>query len=477
MATKSRTKTIYVCQQCGGQTARWMGRCPDCDAWNTLVETVDPGTPGTASGGATRSRGTRDGGAGIFSAPIALADVPTQKQARLIVPISELNRVLGGGIVPGSVVLLSGDPGIGKSTLLLIMLAQMSLQGTVLYVTGEESPEQIKMRADRLGLPTEKLFVLAETNIEAILVQSEELKPTLIVIDSIQTMALDTLESAAGSVVQVRESAMALLRMAKTSRIPVFLVGHVTKDGTIAGPRVLEHIVDTVLYLEGERFHSYRILRSVKNRFGSTDEIGVFEMRDDGMAEVANPSEVFLAERSPNADGSAVAVTMEGTRPLVVEVQALTAPSIMGLPRRTATGIDTGRLQLLTAVLQRRVGLSLGNQDIFVNVVGGLRIAEPAADLAVATAIASSFRDLPVAADLALVGEVGLNGELRRVAHMDRRLAEAAKLGFKRCLVPRSVANTRTSRYAEIELVGAGTLGQALAAALGKSVSRGGDGE
>ena len=477
MATKSRTKTIYVCQQCGGQTARWMGRCPDCDAWNTLVETVDPGTPGTASGGATRSRGTRDGGAGIFSAPIALADVPTQKQARLIVPISELNRVLCGGIVPGSVVLLSGDPGIGKSTLLLIMLAQMSLQGTVLYVTGEESPEQIKMRADRLGLPTEKLFVLAETNIEAILVQSEELKPTLIVIDSIQTMALDTLESAAGSVVQVRESAMALLRMAKTSRIPVFLVGHVTKDGTIAGPRVLEHIVDTVLYLEGERFHSYRILRSVKNRFGSTDEIGVFEMRDDGMAEVANPSEVFLAERSPNADGSAVAVTMEGTRPLVVEVQALTAPSIMGLPRRTATGIDTGRLQLLTAVLQRRVGLSLGNQDIFVNVVGGLRIAEPAADLAVATAIASSFRDLPVAADLALVGEVGLNGELRRVAHMDRRLAEAAKLGFKRCLVPRSVANTRTSRYAEIELVGAGTLGQALAAALGKSVSRGGDGE
>ncbi len=472
MATKSRTKTIYVCQQCGGQTPRWMGRCPDCDAWNTLVETIEPGTAGTAVGGGSRNRPTRDGGAGIFGAPIALSDVPTQKQARLIVPIAELNRVLGGGIVPGSVVLLSGDPGIGKSTLLLIMLAQMSLQGTVLYVSGEESPEQIKMRADRLALPTEKLFVLAETNIDAILVQAEELHPILIVIDSIQTMGLDSLDSATGSVVQVRESAMALLRMAKSSRTPVFLVGHVTKDGSIAGPRVLEHIVDTVLYLEGERFHSYRILRSVKNRFGSTDEIGVFEMRDDGMVEVANPSEVFLAERSPNADGSAVAVTMEGTRPLVVEVQALTAPSILGLPRRTATGIDTGRLQLLTAVLQRRVGLALGNQDIFVNVVGGLRIAEPAADLAVAAAIASSFRDLPVAPDFALIGEVGLNGELRRVSHMDRRLAEAAKLGFKRCIVPRSVANTRTARYAEIELVGAGTLGQALAAALGKNVGR-----
>jgi DNA repair protein RadA/Sms len=378
--------------------------------------------------------------------------------------MAEFNRVLGGGVVPGSVVLLGGDPGIGKSTLLLLVSADLARRGPVLYVSGEESPEQIKMRADRLGVPGDQLYVLGETRLEEILAQAEALSPTLIVVDSIQTTALDAVTSPAGSIGQVRECAMALLRYAKASRTPVFLVGHVTKEGAIAGPQVLAHIVDAVLYLEGERFHSYRILRSVKNRFGSTDEIGVFEMGDQGMTEVANPSEVFLAERAANADGSTVAVTLEGTRPLLVEVQALTAQSSFGLPRRTANGIDTNRLQLLTAVLQKRVGLPLGTQDIFVNVVGGLRVTEPAIDLAVACAIASSFRDLPAPTDLAIVGEIGLNGELRRVAHLERRVAEAAKLGFKRVLVPKSVANTRGAQQLGVTLLGAATVVEALRA-------------
>jgi DNA repair protein RadA/Sms len=376
--------------------------------------------------------------------------------------MAEFNRVLGGGVVPGSVVLLGGDPGIGKSTLLLLVSADLAQRGPVLYVSGEESPEQIKMRADRLGVPGEQLYVLGETRLEEILAQAEALSPILVVVDSIQTTSLDAVTSPAGSIGQVRECAMALLRYAKASRTPVFLVGHVTKEGAIAGPQVLAHIVDAVLYLEGERFHSYRILRSVKNRFGSTDEIGVFDMGDQGMTEVANPSEVFLAERAANADGSTVAVTLEGTRPLLVEVQALTAQSSFGLPRRTANGIDTNRLQLLTAVLQKRVGLPLGTQDIFVNVVGGLRVTEPAIDLAVACAIASSFRDLPAPTDLAIVGEIGLNGELRRVAHLERRLAEAAKLGFKRVLVPKSVANTRGAQQVGVALLGAATVVEAL---------------
>ncbi len=438
-----------------------MGKCPECDAWNTLVETLEAPPPLTQTGSVQQSWGL------VSSPPVSLAQVSPQRQGRIDVPIGEFNRVLGGGIVPGSLVLLGGDPGIGKSTLLLDVSARLSERGSVLYVSGEESPEQIKMRADRLGAKVDHLFVLAETQLEGIVAQAQEMKPALLVVDSIQTTSLETILSPAGSVAQVRECAMALLRFAKSSRVPVILVGHVTKEGTIAGPRVLEHIVDTVLYLEGERFHSFRILRAVKNRFGSTDEIGVFEMRDAGLAEVPNPSEVFLAERSQDADGSAVAITLEGTRPVVVEVQALTAATSLGLPRRTANGIDNNRLQLLTAVLQKRVGLPLGNQDIFVNVVGGLKIAEPAVDLAVAVAIASSFRDLAVPSDLAIVGEVGLNGELRRVGHLDRRLAEAAKLGFRRCLVPRSVANARAARDLGVELVGAATVVDALASTWG----------
>ncbi len=356
------------------------------------------------------------------------------------VPMDEFNRALGGGIVPGSVILVGGDPGIGKSTLLLQVSAQLAANGKpTLYVSGEESARQIKMRAGRLGIMQEQLYVVSETNVEQILAQIGQLQPQLVVVDSIQAVYLDQLQSSAGSISQVRESASALLRVAKSQNIPMFIVGHVTKEGAIAGPRVLEHMVDTVLYLEGERFHSYRLLRSVKNRFGSTHEVGVFEMQERGLVEISNPSEAFLSERLAGATGSVVAVTMEGTRPLLVEIQALTSTTSFGLPRRTANGIDFNRLLLLVAVLSKRVGLKLGNQDVFVNVVGGLRISEPAADVAVASAIASSFRGVPVPENCVMLGEIGLSGELRSVGHAEKRLKEAAKLGFKRCIIPRSL--------------------------------------
>jgi len=380
----------------------------------------------------------------------------------------ELARVLGGGIVPGSLVLIGGEPGIGKSTILLQLSGVLAQSvGTVLYVSGEESVHQIKMRASRLGLQPETLFLLTETNLDEIIAHIENLKPKLVVVDSIQTVYLEELTSAAGSISQVRESAARLTQTAKSTGIPIFLVGHVTKAGAIAGPRVLEHIVDTVLYLEGERFHAYRLLRSVKNRFGATSEVGVFEMTQDGMVEIDNPSKAFLAERSPGSSGSAIAVTMEGTRPLLVEVQALTNSTAFAYPRRTGNGFDMGRLLLLTATLQQRVGLKLGAQDVFVNVVGGLKITEPAADLTVALAIASSFRNQPVADDLVVMGEVGLSGELRTVAQAQRRLTEAARLGFKRALVPQTLTRMK-DKPDGIELVGARTLAQALDVALVK---------
>ncbi|HNZ14525.1 MAG TPA: DNA repair protein RadA, partial [Anaerolineaceae bacterium] len=354
-------------------------------------------------------------------------------------------RVLGGGIVPGSVVLIGGDPGIGKSTLILQMAMELARKDVVLYVSGEESERQIKMRADRIATKDDaktahlpkNLLLVTETNLGTIMQHIAEHKPALLIIDSIQTMTLPNMESAAGSISQVRESASQLREIAKTTGLTVFIIGHVTKEGAIAGPRVLEHIVDTVLYLEGEHFQSYRLLRSVKNRYGATSEVGVFEMQERGMVEVRNPSEVFLAERMVNAPGSAVAVTMEGTRPLLVEVQGLTTPTNFGNPRRIANGINFNRLLIIVAVLTRRVGLNLGNQDVITNVVSGLRLEEPAADLAVATALASSMRDLPTRADTVLIGEVGLSGELRMVGQMPTRLREAAKLGFKRAIVPR----------------------------------------
>jgi DNA repair protein RadA/Sms len=389
--------------------------------------------------------------------------------------MAEFARVLGGGIVPGSVVLIGGDPGIGKSTLLLQLAMEMAQTQPVLYVSGEESERQIKMRAVRLEAGQdggrsavqfpEHLYLVTETNLELILEHVSEVRPALLILDSVQTTYLPALESSAGSVSQVRETASRLREVAKSSGIAVFLIGHVTKEGAIAGPRVLEHIVDTVLYLEGDRFQSYRLLRSVKNRFGATSEVGVFEMGERGMVEVSNPSEAFLAERMVNAPGSAIAVTMEGTRPLLVEVQGLTSPTSFGNPRRTTNGIDFNRLLLTVAVLTRRVGLKLGEQDVFVNVVGGLEVGEPAADLAVAAAIASSQRNLTVRADTVLIGEVGLSGELRMVGQMPARLREAAKLGFKTAIVPRRLR--RSEPWPEgITLVEVRSLRQALEHAL-----------
>lgn len=397
-----------------------------------------------------------------------LADIEGQMEDRVPLEMEEFSRVLGGGIVPGSIVLIGGDPGIGKSTLTLQMAMQLADKNTILYVSGEESERQIKMRAVRLAeeskLPN-NLLLVTETNLGVIFDHISQAKPSLVIIDSIQTVTLPEMESAAGSISQVRESAAKLRELAKTTGITVFLIGHVTKEGTIAGPRVLEHIVDTVLYLEGEHFQSYRLLRSVKNRYGATSEVGVFEMQERGMVEVRNPSEVFLAERMINAPGSAIAVTMEGTRPLLVEIQGLTTPTNFGNPRRTANGIDFNRLLIIVAVLTRRLGVGLGNQDVITNVVSGLRIDEPAADLAVATAITSSFRDQPVRADTVLIGEIGLSGELRMVGQMQTRLREAAKLGFKRAVLPKRLR--KGEPWPEgIEIFEARSLREALKAAL-----------
>jgi len=437
----AKTITRYVCQECGRTSPKPLGRCPQCGTWDSMVEEIIP-TNKTAQ----KSRAGLQG-LGGFSAPKRLSEIEKDQEERIPVPIVEFSRVLGGGVVPGSIVLIGGDPGIGKSTLMLQMTLQMADKHSVLYVSGEESARQIKMRADRLmggndnrikNLP-DKLYLVTETNLEAILAHVKTVNPRLLVVDSIQTVYRPDMESSAGSVSQVRESAAQLRELAKTSGISVFVIGHVTKKGIIAGPRVLEHIVDTVLYLEGDRFQAYRLLRSVKNRFGPTSEVGVFEMQAQGLIEINNPSEVFLAERMVNAPGSAIAVTMEGTRPILVEIQGLTSHTSFGNPRRTPNGIDFNRLLLITAVLSRRLNLRLSEQDVFVNVVGGLRIDEPAADLAVAAAITSSMRDQPIRADLALVGELGLSGELRMVGQIDARIREAANLGFKQIIVPRGM--------------------------------------
>jgi DNA repair protein RadA/Sms len=450
---KGRTRAIWVCQQCGAQALKWVGRCPDCGEWNSMVETVESKEVSPPSSVIPHGK------------PQRLSDVPSEGFQRIQVPMAEFSRVLGGGIVPGSVVLVAGDPGIGKSTLLLQLSALVSQTlGKVLYVSGEESAPQIKGRAERMGISALDVFLLTETDVDLIIDHIHQLEPRLVIVDSIQTIHAAELSSSAGNISQVRESAARLTDVAKGEGVPVFIVGHVTKEGAIAGPRVLEHMVDTVLYLEGERFHSYRLLRSVKNRFGSTDEVGVFEMSGQGMLEVSNPSEAFLSERS-DGTGSAIAVTMEGTRPLLVEIQALTSTTSFGLPRRTANGVDFNRLLLLTAVLSKRMGLRLHDQDVFVNVVGGLRISEPAADLSVAVAIASSYRDVPVADDLAIMGEIGLSGELRSISQAGKRLNEAARLGFKRCLLPSSVRLSK-DLSAATEVVRARTLGQALDVAL-----------
>jgi len=418
-----RPKSIFVCQQCGSESPKWLGHCPGCDQWNTYVETVVKRTPTATATSPTQVQ--------------ELSQLSSDSMPRLALPLTEFNRVLGGGIVPGSMVLIGGDPGIGKSTLLLEVAGMVAeREGKVLYVSGEESVHQIKLRADRLGIRGEGLFLLPETDLETIIERGTEISPRLVVIDSIQAVSQSGLTSAAGSIAQVRECTSRLMQWAKSSNTPIFIVGHVTKDGAIAGPHTLEHIVDVVLYLEGERFSAYRLLRGAKNRFGSTNEVGIFEMRDQGLVEIANPSQVFLSQRSEGAIGSVIVPTLEGTRPLLVEIQALTSPTSFGLPRRNANGVDYNRLLMITAVLTKRARLPLGNQDIIANVVGGIRVNEPAADLGIALAIASSSRSARVNPDLVAIGEIGLSGELRAVSQLEKRLAEAAKLGFKSCLLP-----------------------------------------
>ena len=452
-----RTKTIYVCQNCGNESPKWLGRCPDCNEWNTYVETLVSPAPKAASP--------------TSITPVQeLSRLPANSVPRLTLPLAEFNRVLGGGIVPGSMVLIGGDPGIGKSTLLLEVASLMAESvGRVLYVSGEESAHQIKLRADRLGLRGEGLFLLPETDLQAIMERGQEIAPRLVIIDSIQTVHSSDLSSAAGSVGQVRECTQRLMRWAKSSNIPIFIVGHVTKDGSIAGPNTLEHIVDVVLYLEGERYSSYRLLRGAKNRFGSTDEVGVFEMRDRGLVEVANPSQVFLSQRPEGAVGSVIVPAIEGTRPLLVEIQALTSPTAFGLPRRNANGVDYNRLLMITAVLTKRARLSLGTQDIITNVAGGIKVNEPAADLAIALAIASSFKNARVEPGLVVIGEIGLSGELRAVSQLEKRLAEAAKLGFTSCISPPPQSGQRLPR--EMKHIAATTLSQAIRAGLEKGTS------
>jgi DNA repair protein RadA/Sms len=427
---KKSAKTIYCCQACGYQTPKWMGKCPDCGTWDSIVEER------------SAARSFRDAHRSLKnqqSTPVAIDSIELETENRLLTDIREFDRVLGGGLVPGTLVLIGGDPGIGKSTLMLQALYGLANQGhKVLYVSGEESNQQIRLRSRRLDTVASQLMVVSEVEIDAILGMVQAAPPQVLVIDSIQTMYNAELTSAPGSVSQVRESTVRLMMMAKKTGIPTLLVGHVTKDGAIAGPKLLEHMVDTVLYFEGDRNHIFRILRAVKNRFGSTNEIGVFEMKDQGLDEVVNPSAVFLSERPANAPGSAVTASMEGTRPILVELQALASSTSFGTPRRTILGLDPNRVALLAAVMEKQLGMHLMGHDIFMNVAGGVKVIEPAVDMAIVAAIASSFLDKPVADGTVVLGEVGLAGEVRAIGQVDIRLAEIKKMGFKRCLVPDS---------------------------------------
>lgn len=425
----AKSRSIFVCQECGAEHPKWLGRCSSCGSWNSLIEEVRGGDrnsfPGLLPSGGQKGE------------VVPISQVPGDVEQRLSTGIGEFDRVLGGGLVSGSLTLVGGDPGIGKSTILLQAAAYFARHyGTVLYISGEESPGQLKLRGIRLEALEEDLLVLGETDLVDIMEKINQLKPSLVILDSIQTVYLSEITSASGSVSQVRECTFRLLSLANSLNIPIIIVGHVTKEGALAGPRVLEHMVDTVLYLEGERHHIYRILRSVKNRYGSTNEIGIFAMGERGLREVNNPSELFLAQRPTSAAGSVVIATLEGTRPLLVEVQALVSPSGFGVPRRSGTGIDYNRLVMLLAVLEKREGLHIGNQDVYVNAVGGVRIVEPAADLGIAVALVSSFRGVPAPEATVVFGEVGLTGEVRLVSRLEQRLREIEKLGFKQCILP-----------------------------------------
>jgi DNA repair protein RadA/Sms len=454
-----KTRTVFVCQECGTQSPKWLGRCGDCGAWNSFVEERPSDAGGAPSGGHRYALAGTSGSARLYS------EIELEHHPRLSTGIGEFDRVLGGGIVPGSLVLLGGEPGIGKSTLLLQAAAAMARSiGPVLYSSGEESEHQIKSRGERLGVGDAPLYLLAETCLERILEEVSRIKPALVIVDSVQTVFSLKFQSAPGSIGQVREAATQLLFTAKGLNVPTMLVGHVTKDGSLAGPKALEHVVDTVLYFEGERHHAHRVVRAVKNRFGAVSELGVFEMTASGLRPVANPSKLFLAERPSNAPGSAVLCSVEGSRPILVEVQALVSSSLYGTARRTANGIDPQRLSLLLAVLEKRAGLSLAGDDVFVNVAGGMTVEEPAADLGIVAAIASSVRNRVVPSTTALFGEVGLAGEVRGITQAALRVREAAQMGFARCILP--AANVDSSELPHVpagcELVGVRTVGEAL---------------
>ena len=446
----AKAKTIFVCSECGNESPKWLGKCPACNSWNTFYEQkIEKYTE------------TNKADKKINNTPKPLNTYVGQEANRTSTGFSELDRVLGGGLVKGSLILLGGEPGIGKSTLILQLCEKVQGEGKVLYVSGEESAEQIKLRADRLEVKNDDLLFLGETDIDVVRDSIGEIKPKLVIIDSIQTMYSDEISAAAGSVSQVREITSQIMRTCKSQQITTVIIGHVTKDGNIAGPRVLEHMVDTVLYLEGERYNTYRILRAVKNRFGSTNEIGMFEMRQEGMCEVTNPSDILITERDDNPSGSCIVASIEGTRPILVEMQALTSQTVFGMPKRTANGFDYNRMAVLIAVLEKRAGLSIGNHDVYLNIAGGMRLSEPAIDLGIIATVASAYKNVPIPQTTVVMGEVGLTGEVRRINLIEKRLKEAEKLGFKTCIIPENNKKGLKDDY-KLDIIGVKNIGEAL---------------
>ena len=447
----AKSKTIFVCSECGNESSKWLGKCPACNSWNTFYEQKVVETKAGSHKDLAKSE----------NKPQKLNSYEAKETLRTSTGFGELDRVLGGGLVKGSLVLLGGEPGIGKSTLILQICDKVKGDGKVLYVSGEESAEQIKMRADRLGINNDDILFLGETDIDVVNQAIIEINPKLVIIDSIQTMYSEEISAAAGSVSQVREITSQVMRVCKSRAITTIIIGHVTKEGNIAGPRVLEHMVDTVLYLEGERYFSYRVLRGVKNRFGSTNEIGMFEMNEEGMCEITNPSDILISEREDNPAGSCIVSSIEGTRAILIELQALTTQSIFGFPKRTANGTDYNRLALLIAVLEKRAGIMLGSQDIYLNLVGGIRVNEPSIDLGMMMAVVSSFKNVAIPKDMVIIGEVGLTGEVRRINLIDKRLKEAEKLGFKSCIIPNSNKKDLKESY-KLDIIGVSNINEAM---------------
>lgn len=457
----AKVKSKYVCQNCGYENPKWLGKCPECLQWNTFVEEIEEKmTPRQESLAKQASRST--------SRPVSINSIAPKREERFSTSIPELDRVLGGGVIPGSLVLVGGDPGIGKSTLLLQVSNNVAETGKkVLYISGEESENQIKMRAKRLKISSDNLYIYTENNLAAIELQIAEVEPDMVIVDSIQTMISPEINSAPGTISQIKEGTSKFMKISKSKSISTFIVGHVTKEGALAGPKLLEHMVDTVLYFEGERYNTYRLLRAVKNRFGSTNELGVFEMKSDGLVELENPSKVLIAEKPNDVSGSVIVSTVEGTRSMLLELQALVAPTNFGYPRRTTTGVDNNRVALLLAVLEKVIGMQVQSQDVFVNIIGGLRINEPSMDLGIALAISSSFRNIPVDASVVVTGEIGLTGELRTVSFIEKRIMECEKLGFKKMVIPKGNYLEEFKKDYRIELVPVYNLRQAIREVLG----------